>query len=308
MPGKDYYAILGVPRTASEKEIKQTFRRLARRYHPDVNPGNPEAERCFKEINEAHEVLSDPDKRRKYDQYGDQWQHADRIEEMRRQGEFRWAPGGARTGERFEGTFNAEDFGDLNDIFGRFFGGGGGFGPERAAAFSRDVEAAAEVSLEEAYHGASRMIDLPGGRSRARRLEVRIPPGVDTGSRVRIPGAITNSRGGPGDLYLNVSVRPHPTFQRKGSDLYTDVQVPLMDALLGGEVQVPTLKGTKLALKVPPETQNGRTFRLAGQGMPRLEGGGQGDLYAQVKVVLPSTLTPREREIFEELRALRPRG
>ncbi|MBI4236364.1 MAG: J domain-containing protein [Chloroflexi bacterium] len=302
MPSKDYYATLGVPRTASEKEIKQAFRRLARRYHPDVNPGNPDAERLFKEINEAHEVLSDPEKRRKYDRYGDQWPHADQLEEMERQfrpGSGRWGPGG---------TFDPGDLGGMSDVFERFFAGGGGLSPSgsRPTGQGRDIEAAVEVSLEEAYHGSLRTVEIPG-RRRARRLEVRIPPGVDTGSRVRVPGAGGEGRmgGAAGDLYLHVTVSPHPAFQRQGSDLHTEVPVPLMDAVLGGEVKVPTLKGTTLALRVPPETQNGRLFRLAGQGMPHPDGGGYGDLYVHAKVILPTGLSERERRLFEDLRSQR---
>jgi DnaJ-class molecular chaperone len=302
---KDYYSILGVPRTASEKEIKRAFRRLARQHHPDVNPGNEEAARRFKEINEAHEVLSDPDKRRKYDKYGDQWMHADRIEEMQRQG---FGVGG-NGGVRFE-TADFGGMGGMGDILQDLFGGGmggarrrggrtGGFGTMAA-----DVEAAVEITLEEAYNGARRTIAVPGA-GQQRRIEVDIPRGVDTGSRVRMAGAVSQSKGAGGDLYLNVTVRPHPVFKREGDDLRTEVAVPLYDALLGGEAQVPTLKGTRLALRIPPETQNGKTFRLSGQGMPRMGASGYGDLYAQVKVVLPANLSEQERQALEQLRALR---
>jgi curved DNA-binding protein len=286
---KDYYAVLGVGRGATEKEIKQAFRRLARRYHPDVNPGKKEAEARFKEINEAYEVLSDPEKRRKYDQFGEAWKQA-----------------GAFSGG-FQGPFaGATVFGpegpDMGEfMFDRLFQdlGIGRRRPRRG----QDVDYPVEVSLEEAFHGTSRIITTPQGR----RLEVKISPGVDNGSRVRVAGEGVMGDP-PADLYLVISVRPHEVFQRKGTDLYTEVPVPLMVAVLGGEVQVPTLRGKKVALKVPAETQNGVVFRLAGQGMPQLADGSRGDLLARVKVVLPTRLTPKEKELFEKLRSLRGEG
>lgn len=294
MASKDYYAILGVRRDASDKEIRQAYRRLARKYHPDVNPGNKEAEARFKEINAAYEVLSDPEKRRKYDLYGDQWPYADRIEEMRRQG---------RGYGPFGTTFRWDDLGsELGSIFDSIFGRDTFFG-RRSPFRSRgqDIEQPVTITLEEAYRGTTRLVRLPDGR----RLEVKIPAGVDNGSRVHIPGqGHPGLGGGPrGDLFLVVSVQADPRFQRQGDDLHTEVAVPLVDAVLGGEAQVTTLKG-KVLLTVPPLTQNGTVFRLAGQGMPRLNGSGYGDLYAKVKVMLPTRLSPRERELFQELRQL----
>lgn len=327
MPSKDLYAILGLPRDASDKAIKQAYRRLARKYHPDVNPSNKEAEGRFKEINHAYEVLSDSVMRRKYDKYGDQWEHADRLEEMERQG-FRWSPfggvGGGRTAPGSGGFSDPGGAGGFGDLFEEFFGRGtGSFGTR-----PREVEVAAELSLEEAFSGAVRVVSVPmvqrcvscGGTGRStrgpcpvcggagsvqqlRRIEVQIPPGVATGSRVRVAGA-----GGAGrDLYVQVTVQPHPLFERRGDDVYTEVTVSLLDAVLGGEVTVPTLKGARLALRIPPETQNGQTFRLAGQGMPRLNGTGFGELYARVKVLLPASLSDREKELFRELRNIRSR-
>jgi len=292
MARKDYYAILGVRRDATDKEIRQAYRRLARLYHPDVNPGDKAAEAKFKEINEAYEVLSDPEKRRKYDLYGDQWQYADQFEAMRRQ----------QGGRPFEGrAFDLGDlgFGDLGRIFEDLFAGWGPF-----AGRGRDLEQTVEVTLEEAYRGATRLLQMSDGR----RLEVKIPPGVDNGSRVRLAGEGLPGPGGRrGDLYLIIKVLPHERFERKGDDLYTEVAVPLVDAVLGGEVEVPTLKGSRIMLTIPPLTQNGKVFRLAGLGMPR-RNGGHGDLYAKVKVVLPDKLSERERELFQELRALRKVG
>ncbi|OGO49920.1 MAG: hypothetical protein A2148_07745 [Chloroflexi bacterium RBG_16_68_14] len=323
MPSKDYYTVLGVPKGASQKEIRQTYRRLARQHHPDVNPGDKAAEARFKEINAAYEVLSDPERRRKYDRYGDQWQHADQIEEMQRRTggrAFRFGPGGV--------SFDVGDlrgFGDLGSTFESFFGERRR-GPRKGA----DLEQRVEVTLEEAFRGATRTLQLAseepcatcGGSGqiasavchvcrgsgvalKARRLEVKIPPGVDTGSRVRIAGegqASTGRGGHRGDLYLIVSVRPHPHFQRKGSDLYTDVEIPLTDAVLGAEVEVPTITG-KVLLKVPPLSQNGKVFRLASLGLPHLKGSARGHLYARLEVRLPERLDQHEKKLFEELRA-----
>jgi curved DNA-binding protein len=314
---KDYYSVLGVSRSATDLEIKRAYRRLARQYHPDVNPGNREGEERFKEINEAFEVISDPDSRRKYDQFGDQWRNADQINEMRQRGGggFGFHPGGAG------GGFG----GNLNEIIGQFFGGGrpegGGGNPlgttggergQRGPARPATVEAAVEISLEEAYAGAKRTVTVPGP-GRTRRLEVNIPAGVDTGSRVRIAGA--GSPGGAagrpaGDLYLNVTIRRHPTFRRSGDDLVTEVPVPMLDALLGGEVPVPTLRGRSLALRVPAETQNGQSIRLSGLGMPKSTNGDDdssefGDLYATIRIQMPSDLSNRERELLEEMKASR---
>ncbi len=327
MAAKDFYQILGVSRKASDKEIKQAYRRLARKYHPDVNPGNPSAEAKFKEINAAYEVLSDPEKRKKYDQFGDKWQYADQFAGWQ-QGSF---GDHARQGATVFDFGDAFGEGDLGGIFDGLFRGFGTRTASRRPRRGRDIEQPIEVTLEEAYHGSTRTIgtqaesvcDVCNGRGalgnapcytcggtgrvlRQQRLEVKIPPGVKDGSRIRVAG-----KGGPGsaggssgDLYLVVTVQPHSIFQRKDSDLQVEVAVPITDAILGGEVEVPTLKG-KVALKIPPETQNGRVFRLAGQGMPVMGNTKKGDLLAKVNIVLPTKLTERERELFRELRKLR---
>lgn len=330
MAGKDYYKVLGVDRNASEKDIKQAYRKLARKYHPDVNPGDKTAESKFKEINEAHEVLSDKDKRQKYDLYGDQWQHADQFTSSGEQQPPFWNfnKGGTQ-------SFRFEQ-GDLGDIFGNLFGGFGGRSSGRQVRSKRghDIDHPVEVTLDEAYHGTRRVLSLraeeacpscngtgkiqnalcsvcrgSGETSRLKNLEVKIPPGVKDGSRVRIAGKGEPGYGGgkSGDLYLVIKVKPKRLFERKGDDLYVDVEVPLTVAVLGGEVQVSTLKG-KLALKIPSETQNGKTFRLTGQGMPHLGNSSYGDLHAKVKVVLPSNLSDKEKELFKNLKELRPDG
>ncbi|HEY7068306.1 MAG TPA: J domain-containing protein [Chloroflexota bacterium] len=309
---QDYYQLLGVSKGASEKDIRQAYRRLARQYHPDLNPGDKAAEAKFKEIGEAYEVLSDEEKRKKYDRYGHNWQQAEAAEAAAREGGFgnaRWGPG--QSGVRFEtGDLDDAAFGDL---FGSLFGGGGGRGGRtgtrgrRMAQAGEDYEQPIDVTLEEAFSGSQRMLTIQGADGKTRRLEVKIPAGVTDGSRIRMAG-----EGGPGlfggpngDLYLVVTVRPHPGFRREGDDLHVEVPVPLHVLMLGGEAHVPTLKGTRLALRIPLETQNGRVFRLAGQGMPHLQGGGSGDLYAKMQAVLPTGLSERERDLFRELASQR---
>jgi molecular chaperone DnaJ len=328
MAGKDYYQILGVGRDASEKEIKQAYRRLARKHHPDLNPGDKSAEARFKEMNAAYEVLSNPEKRKKYDQFGDQWEYAEQFAKAGGEERVRWDFGKGGT------TFEYRDVGDFGDIFSSLFGDAHmGSRMRRGPQRGRDMESPIEVTLEEAYHGSTRVIQLQreepctacGGTGRVgnrvctmcngvgvkmtpRRLEVKIPAGVKDGSRIRIAGeGIPGSAGGSkGDLYLVAKVLPHTFFERKGDDLYAEVSVSLATAILGGEVGLATLNGN-LSLKIPAETQNGKVFRLAGKGMPQLGNANYGDLFAKAKVVLPTNLTEEERKLFERLRSLRPR-
>lgn len=308
MAARDYYEALGVARTASDKEIRQAYRRLARQYHPDLNPNNKTAEARFKQIQEAYEVLSDSDKRKKYDRFGHDWR---RFEQAQAASGQAGGPGGgfrSRTSRQgnvdFETVFGGEGLGDLFEQLFRRPGRAGGAGVGQLPG--QDVEHPVEITLEEAFTGAHRRLQVADPRGKARTIEVKIPPGVANGGRVRIAGQGEPGIGGgpPGDLYLLVSVRPHPTFERRGDDFHVKVSVPLHVVVLGGEVAVPTLGGSRLALKVPPETQNGQTFRLAERGMPK-RGGGAGDLLAEVLVVLPTRLSPRERELFHELAALR---
>ncbi|MBI4267386.1 MAG: DnaJ domain-containing protein [Chloroflexi bacterium] len=326
MPGKDYYNILGIKQDASEQEIKRVYRRLARKFHPDVNPGDKSAEAKFKDINEAYEVLSNKEKRQKYDQYGDQWQYADQFAKAGGRQAPDFGEGGAQSSRFYEEGDMESLFGDLFQRFGARAATGRQARPRR----NLDVEYPVEVTLEEAYRGTSRILGLEteepcttcagtgrirnalcsvcrgsGALAHLKQLEVKVPAGVKTGSRVRIAGKGRQGyNGATGDLYLAVTVKPHTLFERKDDELFVEVPVPLTVAVLGGEVQVPTLKG-KLALKIPPETQNGRTFRLAKQGMPHLGDSSFGDLLAKVNVVLPANLSAEEKQLFERLNQLR---
>jgi curved DNA-binding protein len=329
MDFKDYYATLGVSKTATDKEIKQAFRKLARKHHPDVNPGDKAAEAKFKEVNEANEVLGDPEKRKKYDELGANW----RMYEQQAAAGARPSAGGAQGfGGGFGGfsggtvhTMSEEEmremFGDdspFSDFFKTFFGGanpGGGFeearrgargGARGRARKGRDIEQEIELSLDDVYRGVTRRLMFTlGGQNRS--VDVRIPSGVGDGSRVRIAGEGEPGTGGApnGDLYLRIRLTPHPTFERKGQDLYVRVPVPLTTAVLGGEANVHTLGGKSLRLKIPPTTQHGQMFRLKGHGMPIPGKPGEfGDLYATADVQLPRQLTPEQRTHFEALQKL----
>jgi DnaJ-class molecular chaperone len=310
-PRRDYYSVLGVPRTASDKDIKTAYRKLARKHHPDVNPGDKKSEALFKEIGEAYSVLSDTEKRKKYDRWGHDWEKIDQAAGAN----FRTRPGGSRytytTGAN-GGTstgFNVESD-DLGGLFEQLFGRASG-GRQRVRATPRrgsDVEQSVEISLEEAFNGTQRtytLTDTQTGESRT--VEVKIPAGATEGLRVRVGGKGEQgaSGGAAGDLYLIVSVKPHPLFEREGDNLTVKVPTPLYTAILGGEVMVSTPKGTQLALKVPPETANGQRMRLTGQGMPRVNGSGRGDLFAEISVQLPKNLSSREKDVFAELARLR---
>jgi DnaJ-class molecular chaperone len=335
MDYKDYYKILGVARGASTDEIKKAFRKLARKYHPDVNPGDKKAEENFKEINEAYEVLSDADKRQKYDTLGPNWQEqfGPNVSSTRRSYQYNGSRGMPYDFDSM-GQSGFSDF--FEALFGRS-GGGSGMGGMRGGVrqgqdmrkrVGDNIEQPVEITLLEAYVGGSRTFSIQsteicqtcqgtgevGSRPcsncsgqgmvpRSKRIQVKIPAGVDNGSRIRVAGeGQPGIGGGPrGDLFLVISVKPNADFERKGDDLYVDVDVELVKAMLGGEVAVPTPDDRRLLLTIPSETQNDRLFRLAGKGMPRLRGESSGNLYARVKVILPMNLSDEERALFEKL-------
>ena len=304
---RSYYDILGVAKSATEKDIRQAYRRLARKYHPDMNPGNKQAETTFKEINQAYEVLSDTDTRKKYDQYGENWKHAEQFAQAQAQGRRPGATTSHTTsGDPRPGGGSPFDFdtgGGFGSILDEMLGGGGRtrrHGRSRAAEWSETpAEVPVEITLEEAYAGGTRILQMPtGANGNTRRLEAEVPPGVDTGSRIHlsVDGA---------ELYLVITVRPHHRFTRKGNDLHVDLPVPLADAVLGSEHIVETLNG-RVALTIPPESQNGQVFRLRGRGMPALGSPAQkGDLFVALKVILPTGLSQHEKELFQELKRLR---
>ncbi len=305
MEYRDYYRVLGVAKDATAKDIKAAYRKLARKHHPDVNPGNKSAEARFKEINEAYEVLGDPEKRKRYDTLGQNWD----AYRGGGPGAGGW-PGGVRV--------EYEDLGGgasgFSDFFRTFFGGGfgasggrggfsgfpGGFGSEPEPPQTLDAEGEVELTLEEVLNGTTREVRLAGGK---RRVEVRIPAGVREGSRVRVAGeGAHGSDGRRGDLFLRVRIAADPRFARKGDDLETTVRVPLTIAVLGGEAQVQALDGP-VGIKIPAETPIGRVFRLRGKGLPTAGvKGSRGDLLATLVVDLPRRLTARQKALFEELR------
>lgn len=332
MEYKDYYKILSVERTSSADDIKKAFRKLARKHHPDVNPGDKAAEQRFKEINEAYEVLSDTEKRQKYDTLGPNWQE-----------QFGFQPGNSQPsrpsrsytysnpgGPTNSAPYDFEDPTGFSDFFESLFGRQRTTTRQEATRRPGDnIEQPVEISLQEAYEGATRIFSIQsptecptckgtgeiksracatcqgqGSITTTKRIEVTIPKGADIGTRVRVAGEGMLGIGGGqrGDLFLVVSVRPEPTFERKSDDLYTDVPVDLTAAILGGEAKVSLPSNRQLLLTIPPETQNGQTFRLAGKGMPRLRSTGQGTLFAKVRVVLPTQLTQHERDLFTEIK------
>ncbi len=328
MEFKDYYATLGVAKSATAKEIKQAYRKLARKFHPDVNPNDKKAEARFKDINEAYEVLGDPEKRKKYDELGANWRMYEQAQQAGGQpypggGQGQWTvnfgggPGGFRTvdEEEMRRIFGDED--PFSDFFKTFFGGMGAEpGPRvRGSRASRaraghDLEHELELSLEDALRGTTRRLSLHHN-GQTRTIDVKIPAGVGEGSRVRVAGeGEAGSSGGPaGDLYLRLHMRAHPQFERRGRDLHTRVPVPVTTAVLGGEADVPTLSGGHLRLKIPPGTQNGQVFRLKGQGMPAVgKPDDRGDLFATADIQVPRQITAEQRRHYEALAKLDERA
>lgn len=294
----DYYDALRIKKNASDADIRQAFRKLARQYHPDLNPGDKAAESKFKRINEAYEVLSKPDSRKKYDRHGDNWKHADRIEEQQRQ--YGGSPFDVFSSgrSRRRATRTADPYANLEDLIGNI--GGSPFAGHRgSSARSVSTETSVSVSLEDAFKGTSVTATL-SVRGRERKFEVNIPRGVDTGSVVRItPDSGTHLR-------FNVTVDPHATFKRNGDNLLADVEIPFEDAILGGEAEVTTIEGRQVWVKIPSESQNGQRIRLRGQGMPKLDSPDErGDLFVTMRPTLPKDLSEEEIDLIREFKELR---
>ncbi len=305
MDYKDYYKILGVAKNASGEDVKRAYRKLAMKYHPDRNPGDKSAENQFKEINEAYEVLSDPKKRARYDQLGDSYFRYQQSGGA--PGGFNWeewftqSPGGRTVQYDVDDLFG--NLGGFSEFFRAIFGGMGGEAMRQTAGRARQPAAyqqPVEISLEEAFHGASRILQLDN-----RRLEGKIPPGAQTGTKVRLAGVgPAGPTGQKSDIYLVVQVRPDPRYERKGDDLYTEAEVDLYTAVLGGQLRVQTLGGEVL-LTIPPGTQPGQKFRLSGRGMPRLRNPqSRGDLYVTARIKIPRQLNEQQKKLFEQLRSL----
>ena len=305
---KDYYEILGVDRKATNKEVQSAFRKLAKKYHPDLHTGKDktEAEEKFKEINEAYEVLSDEKKRERYDQLGANWKSG---------ADFRPPPGYENMHFEYVNMGDMGNLGGFSDFFETLFGGGmgnmggmGGFqrtgGPQQS--FSRkgqNTEAQLELSLEEAYHGGKRSISLSMGSTK-KQIDVTIPNGVRDGTKIRLAGQGNPGMNGgpPGDLYLKVSILPHRFFEVSGDDLIVETPILPWEAIMGADIEVPTLD-SKVKVKVPPKSQTGRKLRLKGKGLPK-KGGTRGDQYVKLKTVVPKKLSKKEKELFEELSKL----
>tara|TARA_Y100000758_G_scaffold197665_1_gene141030 strand:+ start:588 stop:1526 length:939 start_codon:yes stop_codon:yes gene_type:complete len=306
---RKYYDALGVTQSASSKEIRSAYRKLARRFHPDINPNNQVAAARFKEIQLAYDVLGDDEKKRKYDTYGENWNGSEQYSQMHQQ------PG-----------FSSGNFNDIGSLFGDFFGGRSG---RQSTGRGANVDVTADITLEEAASGAVRTVSLAmpdpcvscsgqgyitnsicqtcrgtGQIERPKRLEVKIPSGVETGSRIRVRGEGSPGRGnGPaGDLFLNITVKPHKTFERIGNNLMTEVSIPFLDAILGGELEAPTIDG-RVRVTIPELTQNDQRIRLRGKGMPLLNSETEnGDLFVKIKITLPEELKADERHLLEQLR------
>lgn len=294
----DYYQVLGLQKNASIDDIKKAYRKLARKFHPDLNPNDKEAHKKFQQINEANEVLSDPEKRKKYDQYGKDWQHAEAFESARQQ------QGRSQrtysTGQAF-----TDDFGDdqFSDFFESMFGGGGGrrAGGQQVKFRGQDYQAELHLTLEEAYHTHQQTLTVDG-----KQLRITIPAGVENGQKIKLKGhGGPGINGGPqGDLYITFQIAEHPRFKRAGNDLYQTATIGLYTAVLGGETTVETMSG-KVKIKVAPGTQNGSKTKLRGKGFPVYKQENQfGDLYITYQVAIPTNLTAKQKELFEQLSKL----
>ena len=293
---QDLYSILGVQKTVDQKDLKKAYRRLARKYHPDLHPGEKKAamEKKFQELNDAYEVLGDEGNRKKYDQYGPNWKDAEAYEQARQQA-------GRGQGRHPHSPFG-QGSGDFNDAFEQMFRGGGQGSSFRGFAMAgADLETELPVTLREAFTGTSRSLNLPDATGNSRRIEVRIPGGVRSGERLRVKGKGEQGRGGgpPGDLFFHVRVAPHPVYQRKDADIIVTLPLWPWEAALGTEVEVPTLSGPVL-LKIPPGSQPQQRMRLKGKGLPKRKGG-HGDQFVVLNIVIPKDSSPEEHQLYEQL-------
>jgi curved DNA-binding protein len=293
----DYYQVLGITKSATEDDIKKAYRKLARKYHPDVNPNNAEANKKFQQINEANEVLSDAEKRKKYDQYGKDWQHADQFERARQSSGRQYA--GGNGGQYYSGDFDDFGGGGFSSFFESMFGGQQSGGGRRNTKFrGQDLQANLQLTLENAYTTHQQTITVNG-----KNIRITIPAGVENGQKIKLKGhGNAGVNGGPaGDLYITFVISEHPVFKRTGNDLYANVTIDLYTAVLGGDATIDTLSG-KVKIKVAPETQPDTKTKLRGKGFPVYKKEGEfGDLYVNYKVQLPTHLTEKQKELFKEL-------
>ena len=288
----DYYKILGVVKNATQKDIKSAYRKMARKFHPDLNPNDKDAKKNFQQINEANEVLSDPEKRKKYDQYGEDWKHA---EEFKNAGQYQQQSSESH-GQRYQG---ARDEGEFSDFFESLFGGFGGAGRSRQVKYrGEDYNAELHLELIDAYEAHQQTLTVNG-----KKIRITIPAGIENGQTIKIAGhGGPGINGGPnGDIYITFLIANNPTFKRSGNDLYTKADLDLYTAVLGGQITIDTLNG-KVKLKVNPETQNGSKVKLKGKGFPVYKSKGQsGDLYITYMIKIPTNLTEKEKKLFTEL-------
>src|SRR5215831_12037701 len=291
----DYYKVLGLDKNATQEDIKKAYRKLARKHHPDLNPNDKEAHKKFQQINEANEVLSDPDKRKKYDQYGKDWQHAEQFEQARQSQRH----AGGTQQEFYGGTFGD---GDFSDFFESLFGGSRQTGRSSKTAFrGQDYHAELDLTLHDAYTTHQQTITVDD-----KNIRITIPAGIEDGQKIRLKGhGGAGINGGPaGDLYITFNIINHTHFKREGNDLHTNVDIDLYTAMLGGEITIDTMGG-KVKLQVKPETQNGSKIRLKGKGFPVYkQEGTSGDLYVTFQVKLPTSLSDKEKTLFKELKEL----
>jgi curved DNA-binding protein len=292
----DYYKILGIDKNASQEDIKKAYRKLARKHHPDLNPNNKEAHKLFQQINEANEVLSDPEKRKKYDTYGNDWKHAEQFEQAKQSSKHQQGFGSS---EHFSGDYGGEDF---SDFFQSMFGGMGGSRSSQAKFRGNDYNAELQLNLTDAFKTHQQTITVDG-----KNIRITIPAGIENGQKIKLKGhGGPGVNGGPnGDLYITFTIINNTAFKRDGNDLYSNVEIDLYTALLGGEITLDTMSG-KVKLKVSPETQNGTKIRLRGKGFPVYKSEGQfGDLFVTYQVKLPTHLSEKQKELFTELSKLK---